>query len=173
MFESIQGWDTLGLVAGRIGKKCSVQSESFPGESQYKIPRLIIQGSSQKVESYIFASKLSRKKFYHEATFSARLTFYILEIEGRHLNSDNKVFSTYWTGVHFLPCLQKVKTKIIKRLTKQATPNWHGICAKKSSNSLNSYPSLTKYSSLNTTLMLSQVLNKWVFLLLLNWFSRT
>lgn len=80
-------------MGGRIGKKCSseVQSESFPDESQYKISRLIIQSSSQKVESYIFASKLSRKEFYHEATFSARLTFYILEIEGRHLNSDNKV----------------------------------------------------------------------------------
>lgn len=141
---SIQGWDTLGLVAGRIGKKCSVQSESFPDESQYKIPRLIIQGSSQKVESYIFASKLSRKEFYHEATtFSARLTFYILEIEGRHINSDNKVFLNILDRGP-LPCLQKVKTKIIKRLTKQTTQNWHGICAKKSSNSLNSHPSLTK-----------------------------
>lgn len=33
--ESVQWWDTLGLVEDRIEKECLVQFESFPDESQY------------------------------------------------------------------------------------------------------------------------------------------
>ena len=71
---------------GRIGKKCSVQSESFLDESQYWNPQAHYSGLKSKVE--LCLCKYPRQKGIVPWSRFLSQAVYVVDIQGRHINWD-------------------------------------------------------------------------------------